>query len=405
MENYKLIQDQGPETVAGFRAGGSTCGLKASGKPDLGLLWSESPAQAFGAFTRNKVVAAPVIVSREILEAAPRFHGVVVNSGNANACTGDAGFADARAMSNAASRALGVPEGTMLVCSTGVIGKKLDIAKVEAGLPTLAAQLRDGTAPTSFNDAILTTDTRRKVWGAEIPAGGKTIRIGGCCKGSGMIHPDMATMLAFIATDLQLPASFDQEFRAIIDDSFNSITVDGDTSTNDTALLFANEASGLKYEELTLSEQGAFRQALFGVFAELAKDIVRDGEGATKFVELRIRNAASRKQARKIGRFIGNSKLVKTALFGADPNWGRLLSSLGASGEEVDPARVTIAFEGVDIFRTGEPCNPPKEQLLEIVKRPEYVIHFDLDQGTAGTSVWTCDLSYEYVRINAEYTT
>ena len=396
----------GPEYPRGFRAGGLNCGLKASGKPDLAMIWAEGGLRVFGAFTRNCVFAAPVQVCRERLEWGGKFRGVVANSGNANACTGEQGLCDAREMATLAERATGSEEGSFLVCSTGVIGHPLDMSLLRAGIPKLGAALVAGEkTEVPFQRAIMTTDTRPKNFGLELEFAGGRARIAGCCKGAGMIHPDRATLLAFVTTDLELPQSFEPEFKAIVDDSFNSITVDGDTSTNDTALLFSGSGSGLSYEQLGLEEQGRFREALFSLFAELAKGIVRDGEGATKFVEFQVRQAESRAQARRLGRFVANSKLVKTAIFGNDPNWGRILSSLGSAGEKIDPAKTVIRFDDVVIFASGEPTHPPMEELRKIVGRKEFAIRIELGLGSAQADVWTCDLSYEYVKINAEYTT
>ena len=405
-ESTKFDVEVGPEYPRGFHAGGSCCGLKASGKPDLAMIWCEGDARVFGMFTRNCVYAAPVQVCRERLERGGKFRGVVANSGNANACTGEQGLCDAREMASLAERATGSPEGSFLVCSTGVIGHPLDMSLLRKGIPELGTALKEGR-PTDFpyQRAIMTTDTRPKNFGLELSFAAGKVRMAGCCKGAGMIHPDMATLLAFVTTDLELPQSFEGEFRAIVDDSFNSITVDGDTSTNDTALLFSGNGSGLAYDQLSLEEQARFREALFELFAELAKGIVRDGEGATKFVEIRVRQAASRAQARKLGRFVGNSKLVKTAIFGNDPNWGRILSSLGSAGEVIDPAKTVIRFDDVVIFAAGEPTHPPMDALREVVGRREFSITIELGLGDAKTDVWTCDLSYEYVKINAEYTT
>lgn len=396
----------GPEFPRGFRAGGTCCGLKASGKPDLAMIWAEDDLRVFGAFTRNCVFAAPVQVCRERLERGGTFRGVVANSGNANACTGEQGLRDAREMASLAERATGSPEGSFLVCSTGVIGHLLDMGLLRKSIPELGAGLAAGrAAETPFQRAIMTTDTRPKNFGLELDFGRGKVRLAGCCKGAGMIHPDMATLLAFVTTDLELPPTFESEFRAIVDDSFNSITVDGDTSTNDTALLFSGKGSGLAYDQLGLEEQGRFRNALFLLFAELAKGIVRDGEGATKFVELRVRQAETRAQARRLGRFVANSKLVKTAIFGNDPNWGRILSSLGSAGEKIDPSKTVIRFDDVVIFAAGEPTHPPMEELRAVVGKKEFSITVELGLGSAQADVWTCDLSYEYVKINAEYTT
>lgn len=403
---FHFQTNHGPEYPLGFFAGGLTSGLKSSGKPDLALLWSERECQTFGAFTQNRVYAAPVQLCRERLDKEGVFRGVVVNSGNANACTGEQGVLDACEMASLAERSTGSPEGSFLVCSTGVIGRHLRMDLLRRSIPKLGEQLRNHEATeSSFHEAIMTTDTRAKNFALSLQFDGGEVRLAGCCKGAGMIHPNMATLLAFVTTDLKLDRSFESEFRAIVDDSFNSITIDGDTSTNDTALLFANGASRLSYDSLRLEEQARFREALFALFAELAKAIVRDGEGATKFVEYKISSAENHTQARKLGRFVANSKLVKTALFGNDPNWGRLLSSLGSAGEAIDPQYVKITYGGVVIFQAGEPTDPPMHLLREVARSAEITIQIDLGLGHAAATVWSCDLSYGYVKINAEYTT
>lgn len=403
---FRFESTLGVDFPLGFAANGGRAGIKRSGKPDLALLWGEKECRVFGAFTKNRVYAAPVALCRERLERSALFRGVVVNSGNANACTGDAGLRDATEMAALAEKATGSPEGSFLVCSTGVIGVKMEMELLRRAIPNLGEELLEGRSSIApFHEAILTTDTRAKNFGLSLPFTSGEVRIGGCCKGAGMIHPNMATLLAFVTTDLKLDSSFEAEFRAIIDDSFNSITVDGDTSTNDTALLFSSCVSGLSYGDLTIEEQAQFRHALFAMFAELAKSIVRDGEGATRFVEYKMIGATSREQARKLGRHVANSKLVKTALFGQDPNWGRLLSSLGSAGEPIDPQKVTIQYGDQVIFRDGEPTHPPVEELRRVARSPEFTIRFNLEMGTAEATVWSCDLSYDYVKINAEYTT
>lgn len=388
----------------GFVAGGTTCGLKASGKTDLGLLLAPENSICFGAFTLNAFAAAPVQVCKQYLAKSARLRGVVVNSGNANACTGEDGLAKAYAMTEKSAQLLGLKAEEIAVCSTGVIGVSLDLEKVQTGLAELAPKI-DASKGNDFAAAIMTTDTREKQVTVEVQTSLGPVRFGGCSKGAGMIHPNMATMLAFLTTDLGLDERFKPEFSQLVDDSFNSITVDGDTSTNDTVLLFASGSSGVQYSELGLEDQGKIRDALFYVFAELAKLIIRDGEGATKFVHLTVEGAESRDEARTIARYIANSKLVKTAMFGQDPNWGRIVASLGSIAPRLDTSKVFLNFDDVCIVSAGQPLPVSKDLLRDVVCKDEYEIRLVIGEGAGRSTVWTCDLSYEYVKINAEYTT
>ncbi len=399
-----FLNDGGVCTPAGFSAAGIRAGIKASGNPDLALLRSERPARCFAVFTTNKVQAAPVLYDKEIMESGNLVSAVLVNSGNANACTGPEGFADAKRMAELAETALGLPARSTLVCSTGVIGHRLPMDKIEAAVPVVKAAL-DSNGSEAFANAIMTTDTRNKTLGAEVQTELGVVRIGGACKGSGMIHPNMATMLAYVTTDLDLPPDFGTEFRGWIDDSFNAITVDGDTSTNDTCILLANGMSGVRYTELSLSSQGEVRRAIASLMRELAIKIVRDGEGATKLVEIVVEGSRSRADALKIARFVATSNLVKCAMFGQDPNWGRILSSAGSSGGELDPDRTDLFFEEIEVLRNGRPLACDRGALREVVSRKDYKITLRLNLGDAAASAFTCDLSYDYVKINAEYTT
>jgi len=403
-EEFEYLPEGNVCTPRGFLAGGHTSGIKASGMPDTGVLFSEVQARCFAVFTRNKVQAAPVLLGREVLASHSFIRAVTVNSGNANACTGAQGMKDAREMAELTRLALGLNEAEVLVSSTGIIGQPLPMDKLRTGIPQVCSNL-SAQGGHHFAEAILTTDTVTKHGGAVVPTAKGEVCIGGCTKGSGMIHPNMATMLAYVTTDLELPEDFYAEYRQMIHDSFNSITVDGDTSTNDTCLLLANGQSGMSWEQLSISEQGCFRRALFAVLESLAKKIVLDGEGATKIVEIRVEEAESREEARHLSRFVANSSLVKTAIFGEDPNWGRLLSSAGASGVDLDPEKVDIHIGDHLVVRAGCGTGIDKEILRKVVCQKEYTIRYTLGRGTASGSAWTSDLSYEYVRINAEYTT
>ena len=370
----------------------------------MALLKSEKAARCFSVFTTNKVKAAPVLYDKAVLEHAHRASAVIVNSGNANACTGEQGYADAERMAILTESALNLTPKSVLVCSTGVIGHLMPMEKIEAGIPKLVEKLH-AEASEEFGRAILTTDLALKSLAVEITTSKGTVTIGGACKGSGMIHPNMATMLAFITTDVELPIDFFAEFRANIADSFNAITVDGDTSTNDTCFLLANGMSGVSYDDMSLSEQGEFRAALMIVMKELAKDIVRDGEGATKLIELCIEKAESHEEALKMARFIGTSNLAKCAMFGEDPNWGRILSSAGSSGCNMVAEHTDLFFGDVQVLAGGRPVDCDREKLLAVVRQREYKVTLVLNIGFASASAFTCDLSYDYVKINAEYTT
>ena len=400
----KMIAAGGVCTPKGFKAGGVKAGIKASGNHDMALLVSDRPARCQAVFTTNLVKAAPVLLDQAVLARTERVSAILVNSGNANACTGPDGYADAERMVRLTETTLKLPKDSSLVCSTGIIGRRLPMDKVEAGIP-LVVEALDDNGSLAFAQAIMTTDTRMKTLGAELVTRAGVVRIGGACKGSGMIHPNMATMLGFITTDIELPATFAGEFKSWVNESFNAITVDGDTSTNDTCILLANGASGVAYHDLDLSEQGEFRRAMETLMRELAILIVRDGEGATRLVEVRVEKAISKEDARKIGRFVCTSSLVKTAMFGQDPNWGRILSSAGSSGGTLVADQTDLYFEDLQVLRGGRPLDVDYAKLREVVSRKEYLIKLVLNVGDAGSSSWTCDLSYDYVKINAEYTT
>jgi len=391
-------------TPQGFSAGGVKAGIKASGNHDLALLVSDRPARCFAVFTLNQVKAAPVLYDQDVLSRTDRVSAVIVNSGNANACTGPDGFADTKRTAQLTEQVLGLTSSSVLVCSTGIIGRRLPMDKIETGIPMVKAALEpQGSA--AFAQSIMTTDTQMKSLGAVLKTSAGEVRIGGACKGSGMIHPNMATMLAFITTDIELSAEFHSEFKAWVNESFNAISVDGDMSTNDTCILLANGASKISYHDLSISEQGEFRRGIEAVMRELAIKIVRDGEGATRLVEIRVEKAVSKEDARKIGRFVCTSNLVKTAMFGQDPNWGRILSSAGSAGGQLVADRTDLFFEDIQVLQGGRPLDVDYAKLREVVSRKEYKITLVLNVGESNASSYTCDLSYDYVKINAEYTT
>jgi glutamate N-acetyltransferase / amino-acid N-acetyltransferase len=389
----------------GFLAAGIHCGVKKA-KKDLALLVSAVPAVTAATFTTNRVVAAPIIVTRENLEQSHLTRAVVVNSGNANACTGERGLADARLMTHTTGEALGLDPRAVLVSSTGVIGQYLPIEKICAGIRTAAASLNaDGGRDAA--EAIRTTDTFTKEIAVRAVVAGVPVVIGGMAKGSGMIAPNMATMLAFVTTDAAVaPELLDRTLREVVDRSFNRISVDGETSTNDMVALLANGQSGNPVLKTSADDgYAAFREALEHVLVKLSKMIVVDGEGATKFVEINVQGAADEQTAVRAARAVANSALVKTALNGEDANWGRILAALGYSGIEFDPAAVEIHFGDLPVLRKNYRIDFSEERAKDILSRREITITIGLHQGEAAASFWTCDLSKEYVAINANYRT
>lgn len=392
----------GVTAPAGFLAGAVACGLKKSGRLDLAVLFSRVPAAAAGVLTRNRVQAAPILVSRRHL-AGGRAQAVVVNAGCANACTGEEGVRDAEEMAALAASHLGLRAEEVLVASTGVIGVRLPMEKIRAGI----AQASQRLSPEGGEEAalaIMTTDTRPKVCAVRVELGGVPVTIGGMAKGSGMIHPQMATMLAFLTTDaaVALPA-LDQALRRAVNRTFNRLTVDGDTSTNDAAFLLANGLAGNRPLVEGDAELDRFTAALEAVAGFLARAIARDGEGATCLIEVRVEGAPDEEAAVAVARAVANSNLVKTAVFGRDPNWGRILCAVGYALAEVDPARADIYLGPVLVAQAGSAHPFNEEEARAALSQEEVLIRIALHQGEASASVWTCDLSYDYVRINASY--
>jgi glutamate N-acetyltransferase/amino-acid N-acetyltransferase len=393
----------GVTTPAGYRAAGISAGIKANNALDLALIVSDRPATAAAVFTVNRAQAAPVIVSRDHLSST---HGharaIIVNSGCANACTGPAGLDVAREMANATADAVGCSSEEVLVASTGVIGVSLDIDKVRRGI-TGATRALGGDQGSAAARAIMTTDPFPKEAAVRLSLGGHDVVIGGMAKGSGMIEPMMATMLAFVTTDAAVPAPLlDRALREVVDDTFNAITVDGECSTNDTVMLLANGASRATVDE---ASYGLFVQGLRAVCLRLALEIVRGGEGATKLVTVTVTGGASSSDARRAAKAIANSPLVKTAIHGGDPNWGRLIAVAGRAGVAFDLSRAAVTIGGIVLFKEGQPHDEAAERAATYLKNREIAIVVDLGAGAASSMVWTCDLSAEYVRINAEYRT
>jgi glutamate N-acetyltransferase/amino-acid N-acetyltransferase len=393
----------GVATARGFRAAGISAGIKATKKPDLALVVSDTPATAAAVFTLNKVQAAPVLLSKEHLARSGGIvRAIVVNSGCANACTGDTGMADARTMAAETARVVGCPIEQVLVASTGVIGVALPMDKLRLGIPQAFAALGSSHGAEAAH-AIMTTDPFPKESCATLTLGGKTVTIGGMAKGSGMIGPNMATMLAFVTTDAAMPqALLHRALTEAVDDTFNAITVDGDTSTNDAVMLLANGASGATVGD---ADYAPFVRALRAVCLELALGIVRGGEGATKLVTVTVSGAASSPEARKAAMAIATSLLVKTAIHGGDPNWGRLIAVAGRAGVAFEPQRAKVTIGSIVLFEGGRPYDDRAPQAADHLKGNEVSVGVDLGAGNGASTVWTCDLSAEYVKINAEYRT
>ena len=392
----------------GFSFSSAACGLKKSGL-DLGLLVSETLAVAAAMFTRNQVVAAPVLASQvHLRQSRNRMRGIIVNSGNANCCTGSGGVAAAAATTLKVARELDKLHPTqILVCSTGVIGLPLRVEKILNAVPELV-RARSGKAKafTQFTRAIMTTDTRPKWAAANCRIGDKTVRVLGCCKGAGMIQPNMATMLAFLATDAAISSPLlSQALRGAVAGTFNAITVDGDTSTNDTVAILANGKSGARRIVSANSDFKTFYKALENVCRTLALKIVEDGEGAQRVIEIEVRGAPSDRAAAQIARTIANSPLVKTALAGADPNWGRILAAAGRAGVPFDFKLVDIKLAGILVCRRGGEY-PFSENVAHKKMLAKYVpIVLDMHSGKGTARMWTCDFTGEYVNINASYRT
>jgi len=392
-------------TPRGFRAAGVACGIKASGAKDLALLVSETPAVAAGVFTTNQIHAYNIDRNRRLLAERSRVRAVLVNSGNANVCTGQQEVEATEEMARLAAEALGIAEREVLTSSTGIIGVPLPVEKIRAAMPSLVARLSpEGGLEAA--EAILTTDTRPKHRAVRVEVGESLFHVGGIAKGAGMIHPHLATMLAYITTDAEVrPLLLRQWIQEIADETFNMVTVDGDTSTSDTFLILSNGASGVNIEEERKPEAQALREALLHVAQYLAREIARDGEGATKLVVVEVEGAPSKEVAKQLARTVSGSLLVRTALYGNDPNWGRIVAAAGRAGVSLEPSRLEIRLAGFPVFRGGEPQPFDREQVRSALAQPEVVITLILNSGHHRATAWSCDLTERYVRINAELTT
>ena len=395
----------GVTAPAGFVAAGLHSGIKPRSEPDLALLVSAREGPIAGVFTTNRVVAAPVLLDQRHVRRG-RGRAIVVNSGNANACTGARGLADAKETATLVSRYLGIPLHTVFVGSTGVIGQRLPMRAIRRGLPRLVERLRRGGAAEAAR-AIMTTDTRIKQIAAQSRIGGRTVTIGGMAKGAGMIHPNMATLLAYVTTDAVIAERvLRRALCTAVAQSFNCISVDGDTSTNDTVLCLANGMAGNRAIKEHTAAFAAFQRLLTRACESLALQVCRDGEGITKVVRLVIKGARTTAEAKAIAQTVGTSCLVKTAVFGEDANWGRVLAAVGRSGVAIDPRRIRLTFDDQPIVRRGVGLGLAAERRVSrIVRRDEYRITVDLRMGRAAAWLWTTDLSYDYVKINASYRT
>ena len=399
----------GVTAAKGFLAAGVEAGIKYQNRKDMAMVYSKTPCRAAGVFTTNVVKAAPVLWDKEVVESEWEAQAIVVNSGIANACTGKLGYEYCRETAGAAADALEISPQSVLICSTGVIGMQLPMEKMTEGVRMLAKAIKPGEeAGTDAAKAIMTTDTRNKQVAVKVTIGGKEVTIGGMCKGSGMIHPNMCTMLAFVTTDVNISKKLLQEaLSADVQDTFNMVSVDGDTSTNDTLLVLANGQAG--NHEIT--EKGAdydtFVEALHYVNETLAKKIAGDGEGATALFEVKVIHADNKEDAKTLAKSVITSSLTKAALFGHDANWGRSLCALGYSGAKFDPEAIELYLESsagkILIFKDGMAADYSEEEATRILSCSEVTALVDMKMGEAKATAWGCDLTYDYVKINADY--
>lgn len=397
--------DGGITVVPGVRAAGVHAGIKKAEMKDLALVVTDAPSVAAGVFTKNSVTAAPVLVCRQNL-SDPTAQAIIINSGNANACTGELGMANANRMTSTTAELLGIDENLVLVSSTGVIGQQLPMDKIENGIQ-LAANTLSTEGGSDAAEAIMTTDTHPKSAAVKIEIDGKLVRIGGIAKGSGMIAPNMATMLSYLTTDANINSeTLQSALTRVVDNTYNLLTVDTDRSTNDTVIILATghaenteivEAEGTHYE--------AFCEGLQFVCTELVKMLARDGEGATKLVEVVVKRAKNRSDAEKAARAVAESPLVKTAIFANDANWGRIMMAIGKSGAEFDPYQVDVLLGDYQFVKNGMDAGYDEEKATQLFDNDPVRITIDLRAGEAEITMWTCDYSYDYIRINADYRT
>ena len=393
----------------GFEAAYTSAGIKKNNALDMALIYSETSCIAAGTFTRNRVFAAPVQWDRGLIQTSPCFNAIVVNAGVANACTGEKGLQDCKDTAEVVAKNIPCNPENVLICSTGVIGANLPMDKIKSGIEAMAKTLSSN--PENGHGAakaIMTTDTRPKEVSITVDIDGTPVTIGGMCKGAGMIHPNMATMLCYITTDCDIDKALLQKMTsAIVDDSFNMISVDGDTSTNDTALVLANGMAGNKKITEEGADYNAFYEGLSYVFTELSKMIAGDGEGCTCLFEVQVKGATTKAEAKTLAKSIVTSSLTKAAIFGHDANWGRILCAMGYSGADFDPEKVDIFFKSsageLQIVKDGTATDYSEEKATEILSQNPVIAIADVKQGDASATAWGCDLTFDYVKINADY--
>ena len=399
----------GVTAANGFQAAGLSAGIKKGNTKDMAMIYSIVPCKAAGTFTTNVVKAAPVKWDKEVVYHSSAAQAVICNSGIANACTGEEGFGYCKKTAEIAAEVLGIPADSVLVASTGVIGKQLPMDKIEAGIRSMATVLSPaGSAGTLAAEAIMTTDTVKKEIAVEVEIGGKKVTLGGMCKGSGMIHPNMCTMLGFITTDVEISKELLQEaLSESVNDTFNMVSVDGDTSTNDTVLLLANGLAGNPVIREKDGDYEKFAEALNYVNTWLAKQIAADGEGATALFEVKVIGAERKEQAVTLSKSIITSNLTKAAIFGHDANWGRILCAMGYSGAQFDPEKVDLYFESaagkLKIIEDGVATDYSEEEATKILSEKAVTAIADIKMGEASATAWGCDLTYDYIKINADY--
>lgn len=399
----------GVTAAKGFEAAAAAAGIKYQDRTDMALIYSKKPCKAAGAFTTNVVKAAPVKWDKEIIERGEKVQAVIVNSGIANACTGEEGMEYCRETAEEAGKILGICSRGVLVGSTGVIGMQLPMDRLKAGIKILAAEKKSGKeSAAAAARAIMTTDTRKKEAAVTVEIGGKTVTIGGMAKGSGMIHPNMCTMLSFITTDAKISKkALRKALKSDVEDTYNMISVDGDTSTNDTVLLLANGMAGNQKIKADTPEYELFKNALHYVNETLAKMMAGDGEGATALFEVKIKGASTKKQAKVLAKSIVCSNLTKAAIAGHDANWGRILCAMGYSGAQFDPEKTDLYFESsagkLKIIENGTATDYSEEKATEILSMPEVTAIADIKEGSEEATAWGCDLTHGYIDINADY--
>lgn len=402
---YQYIKNGSVTSTKGFKAAGIHCGVKdKSKKSDLALIYSSEPCTVAGTYTLNKVKAAPLLLSKATVVKSKFVKAVVVNSGNANACTGKQGDLDALAMQKKCADSLNIKQNEVLIASTGVIGQKLPLDKIKNGIDKIVPHL-SAKGGIDAATAIMTTDTKIKSYAVKVKLSSGTVTIGSICKGSGMIMPNMATMLAFISTDAKITKPVLHELLLdSVKNSFNKISVDGDTSTNDMVLLLANGVSGITINKKS-ADYKSFKEALGSVCISMAKAIASDGEGATKLITINVKSAKTEKEADVVAKSIANSPLVKTAFYGEDANWGRILSATGQSGANVNPAKISISFDKLPVLLPDYKLVINEAKATKILAKSEITITVDLANGKKEATWWMCDLSEDYVKINANYRT